>query len=58
MSADIFADRLITQSGLEWHAPDQNFAQRIMRHVIECTVIHPMGSFGVSNTIIRFVSIY
>ncbi len=42
-----FADRLIAQSGLEWHAPDQTFAHSIMQSAIQRIVVQPVTAFAV-----------
>jgi hypothetical protein len=42
-----FADRVISESGLEWYSQDQSFVQMIKRTVIERVVIDPMTRFGI-----------
>jgi hypothetical protein len=42
-----FADRVISESGLEWHSQDQSFVQMIKRSVVEQVVIDPMTRFGI-----------
>ncbi|MEO8357809.1 MAG: plasmid pRiA4b ORF-3 family protein [Chloroflexota bacterium] len=43
----IFANRVISESGLEWYSQDQSFVQMIKRAVIEQVVIDPMRRFGI-----------
>ena len=47
VSCDVFADRLIAQSGLRWPTQDQTFVQSTLRSVIVRLVVDPMVSFGV-----------
>lgn len=42
-----FADRVISESRLEWYSQDQSFVQMIKRAVIERIVIDPMTHFGI-----------
>jgi hypothetical protein len=47
VSFEQFADRVIEDSRMVWPIQDQDTAQRILRRIIERTVIDPLHDFGI-----------
>jgi hypothetical protein len=50
VSFDRFADRMIEGSRMVWAIQDQDNARRILRNIIERTVINPIVDFGILQT--------
>ena len=46
-SFELFADRMIKDSRMVWPIQDQDNARRILRSIVECTVINPLVDFGI-----------
>lgn len=46
-SFERFADRMIEDTGMSWPIQDQDNARRILRRIIERTVIDPLIDFGI-----------
>ena len=46
-SFERFADRMIKDSRMVWPIQDQDNARRILRSIVECTVINPLVDFGI-----------
>jgi len=49
-SFERFADRMIEDSRMVWAIQDQDSARRILRRIIERTVINPLVDFGILQT--------
>jgi len=49
-SYERFADRLIEDSRMVWPTENQDNARRILRSIIERTVINPLADFGILKT--------
>jgi hypothetical protein len=49
-SFEQFADRMIEDSRMVWAIQDQDSARRILRSIIERTVINPLVDFGILTT--------
>ncbi len=49
-SYEQFADRLIEDSRMVWQTENQDNARRILRSIIERTVINPLADFGILKT--------
>ena len=49
-SFERFADRMIEDSRMAWPIENQDNARRILRNIIERTVIHPLVNFGILQT--------
>jgi len=49
-SFERFADRMIEGSGMVWAIQDQDNARRILRSIVERTVINPLVDFGILQT--------
>jgi hypothetical protein len=49
-SFERFADRMIEGSRMVWAIQDQDNARRILRSIVERTVINPLVDFGILQT--------